>query len=87
MERDQVLRKLGNLSLLSSSLNSSIRDSDWQTKKSGKGKRHGLDRYAAGLETLAEDLPNETWTESHIHARGQRLAEQAIRIWPHPSKS
>lgn len=87
LERDQVLRKLGNLSLLSSSLNTSIRDGDWQTKRSGKGKRHGLDHYAAGLETLAEDLSNESWTESHIRSRGQRLAEQAIEVWPHPDHS
>jgi len=83
-ERDQVLRKLGNLSLLSSSLNSSIRDGDWPTKKSGKGKRHGLSQYAAGLDTLAEDLSNETWAESDIRSRGQRLAEQAIQVWPYP---
>lgn len=83
-ERDQALRKLGNLSLLSSSLNKSIRDGDWATKKAGAGKRHGLDQYAGGLETLAEDLANETWTEAHIVARGHRLAGQALQTWPWP---
>lgn len=82
--RDQELRKLGNLSLLSSSLNTSIRDADWRTKKAGRNGRHGLDRYAQGLETLAPDLHLDTWDESTIRARGERLAGQALAVWPFP---
>jgi len=83
--RDETLRKLGNLSLLSSKLNTSIRDADWATKKVGRGRSHGLDRYASGLETLAEDLALPVWDEATIRARGDRLAKQALIVWPHPA--
>lgn len=84
--RDQALRKLGNLSLLSSSLNASIRDGNWETKKNGAKKKHGLVRYAQGLDTLAPDLQLTTWNEPTIEARGKRLAEQAVkRVWPYPT--
>ena len=83
-ERDHTLLKLGNLSLLSSSLNSSIRDGDWQTKKTGKGSRHGLLHYAQGLETLTDDLNSDVWNEDLIRSRGVRFSEQAIQVWSHP---
>lgn len=83
-ERDEALHKLGNLSLLSSTLNTSIRDADWQTKKAGTGRQHGLDRYATGLETLVEDLALASWDVEEIGRRGERLAGQALDIWPFP---
>lgn len=84
-ERDQALRKMGNLSLLSSRLNTSIRDADWSTKKAGKGNRHGLSHYAAALETLGTDLQLPAWDEAAIGARGRRLAQQALAVWPRPA--
>jgi hypothetical protein len=81
-ERDGALRKLGNLSLLSTSLNISIRDADWATKKAGSKGKHGLLRYASGLDTLAPDLALDEWNEGTIRARGARLAQQALLVWP-----
>jgi hypothetical protein len=83
-QRDDALRKLGNLSLLSSTLNTSIRDAAWADKKAGRGKGHGLDRFASGLETLAADLAVEVWDEAAIRSRGERLATQATKVWPMP---
>ncbi len=84
-DRDQALLKIGNLSLLSSSLNSAIRDAAWEKKKSGVGARHGLSHYAAGLETLGEYLKLDVWDEDAIQARGEWLAEQAVGVWPSPN--
>ena len=84
-DRDQALRKLGNMSLLSSRLNTSIRDASWATKKAGTGSRHGLDHYAQGLDTLGPDLQLAVWDEGAIEARGERLAKQALKVWPLPS--
>ena len=35
-KRDSILLTLGNLAIIPQSLNASIRDSDWSTKKAGK---------------------------------------------------
>jgi uncharacterized protein DUF1524 len=82
--RDQALKKLGNLSLLASGLNTSVSDSDWIAKKQGAGTHLGLLEYAKGLETLSADLLSPTWDEAHITARGERLADQIIKTWPKP---
>lgn len=83
--RDESLRTLGNLSLLSSKFNTSIRYAPWATKKAGVRNRHGLERYARGLETLADDLERADWDEIAIRERGERLAEQVLGVWPFPT--
>lgn len=83
-QRDQILKKLGNLSLLASGLNTSISDADWSTKKVGSGEHKGLLEYAQGLETLSADLKLDVWDEDKINERGARLAKQAGIAWPAP---
>lgn len=39
--RDRKLLTLGNLTIITQALNASIRDSDWATKKNGKGDKGG----------------------------------------------
>ena len=54
--RDRKLLTLGNLAIITHSLNASIRDADWPTKKQGKGYKDGLALCAAGLATMAGAL-------------------------------
>jgi len=82
--RDRKLLTLGNLALLTASLNSAIRDADWPTKKAGKGRRAGLLRYTSNMETLFDDLERETWDEEAISERGERLAQAALATWALP---
>jgi hypothetical protein len=83
--RDQALRTLGNLTLLSSQLNTSIRDSAWAAKKSGTAERSGLLRYGAGLDIFDPDLDHDEWTVELIGERGRRLAGLAVtEVWPYP---
>lgn len=79
--RDRTLLTLGNLTIITQSLNSAIRDSDWKTKKVGKGDKGGLKKYADGIETLAKYLELENWDENSIRARADDLAETALNIW------
>lgn len=80
--RDYALLTLGNLAIITQSLNASIRDASWATKKAGKGpNRPGLNLCASGLVTLHDALEAETWDEAHITQRASWLWEQAIRIW------
>ena len=54
--RNRKLLTLGNLAIITQSLNASIRDSNWETTKRGKGSNQGLIRYSAGMETLSSYL-------------------------------
>ncbi|WP_300569885.1 DUF262 domain-containing HNH endonuclease family protein [Flavobacterium sp.] len=83
-ERDYRNRKLftlGNLAIITQSLNASIRDSDWKTKKNGKSNKEGLIHYSSGIETLAPYLALEVWNESEIEKRANFLYESAAEIW------
>lgn len=79
--RDSLLLTMGNLAIIPQSLNASIRDGNWQTKKAGKGNNPGLDICAAGLITVHDVLQKEEWTESDIKDRAVWLCEQAMAIW------
>ena len=80
-ERDETLYTLGNLAIITQSLNSSIRDAEWATKKSGKGYRDGLEQCSGGLVTMDGVLAKEDWTEDDIRARATELCELALSIW------
>lgn len=80
-ERNRILLTLGNLTIITQSLNASIRDADWLTKKSGKGNSGGLSKYAAGLDTLFDSLNAPSWDEDTIKERADRLADSALQIW------
>ena len=50
--RDHKILTLGNLAIITSSLNSSIRDAKWSDKLNGRGNKKGLKTYASGLVTM-----------------------------------
>lgn len=79
--RDRKLLTLGNLTIITQSLNASIRDADWQTKKSGKKDKGGLKKYAEGIETLSEYLELDSWDENSIKNRADDLATKALNVW------
>lgn len=81
IKRNRKLLTLGNLTIITQSLNSSIRDSDWQTKKEGKGDKKGLEDYASGLETMNKYLTLSIWDENAINTRAKDLYEIAEKVW------
>ena len=80
-KRDEILLNIGNLTIITQSLNASIRDADWQTKKVGKGKKGGLLDYANDIEIAHEALAKDGWTENDILERQEWLYQKAISIW------
>ena len=80
-KRDSKLLTLGNLAIITQSLNASIRDSDWTTKKTGKKGKPGLNLCAAGLNTLNEALDKAEWNETEIDTRAHWLYEEAAKLW------
>lgn len=79
--RDNKLLTLGNLAIITSSLNSSIRDSSWEIKVNGNDKRYGLIEYSSGLETISRYLAYPEWNEDTISERASTLYEYAQEIW------
>jgi len=80
--RDRILATLGNLTLITKKLNSSIRDSDWATKKIGSGKNKGLNEYAQGIEIFSKYLQRDNWNEGSIKERAKELSNFAVgTVW------
>lgn len=80
VNRNWQLLTLGNLTIITNSLNSSIRDSDWNTKKIGKGRNKGLLEYSAGVEIFNKYLSLHDWNEDSIRDRANFLAEKATQV-------
>ncbi len=80
-ERNIAVNSLGNMMLLPISLNSAISNSDWETKKNGKGKKKGLLEYASDLEIWHGALEKPEWDESAIVERAEWLADKANTVW------
>ena len=82
IERNRRLLTLGNLTMLTSALNTSIRDAAWETKKVGKKDKKGLLHYASGLDTFNMDyLEKPEWNETVIAERAEFLYQQAKEVW------
>lgn len=84
-KRHGKLLTLGNLTIITSALNSSIRDGSWTIKRDGNPskKQPGLKQYASGLETFnSRHLALPEWNEQSIADRADYLFENAVAIWP-----
>ncbi len=81
LERDRLLLTLGNLTIITSSLNTSIRDANWKDKKKGKKDKEGLNKYASGIETFSEFLEKSEWSENVIIERAKFLFQEATTVW------
>lgn len=81
-KRNRKLLTLGNLAIITQSLNSTIKDADWITKRDGKDeKRKGFKNYCAGLETMTQFLSLDEWNEETIKRRAEFLYHKAKEIW------
>jgi len=79
--RDESLLTLGNLTIITASLNSSIRDANWDIKKNGNKKKDGLKAYSKGIRITDKYLNEDDWNESTIHSRANFLYLNAKKIW------
>lgn len=81
INRNRKLLTLGNLAIITSSLNTSIRDASWEIKLKGKGDRGGLKRFSSGLETMGCFIEKPDWNEETINERAKFLYEEALKVW------
>jgi len=73
--REQMIHKVGNLSLLTKKLNPSVSNGPWERKRSEVLKHSALN--------LNRALP-ENWDEEAIQARSEELLKVAVKVWPRP---
>lgn len=79
--RSKKIKTLGNFTMLTQPLNSSISNESWSTKLTGKNN-NGLKVYANGLLTLTGVLDLAIWDEKAIDTRATWLARKAADLWP-----
>ncbi len=77
-KREQFIHTIGNLTLVTSKFNSSVKNSSWQNKKA---KIKEKSRLGFNLELVKEP----EWNEDKIKERSVKLANKINKIWKHPS--
>lgn len=79
LTRDVLKHSLGNLTLLTQKLNSSVSKGPWVQKRPEILKHAKLN-----MNRAFHEMP--LWDEAGIRARSEELAELAVRIWPRPPR-
>lgn len=72
--RNKKLKTLGNLTLITKSLNSSLKNAAWDIKKKA------LKKYSL-LKITTDYIENTEWEETNIDNRANDLATIALKIW------
>ncbi|HYM21089.1 MAG TPA: DUF262 domain-containing HNH endonuclease family protein [Candidatus Kapabacteria bacterium] len=75
VKRNRTLKTIGNLTLLTKSLNSTLRNADWITK------RDALKKYSS-LKITTDYLELTDWNEATIEQRANDLYKAVVKIWP-----
>jgi len=74
IQRNKKLKTLGNLTLVTKSLNSSMKNAGWDKKKKA------LKEFSL-LKITTDYIDNIEWDESKIDGRASDLASMALKIW------
>ena len=81
-DRSHMIKTLGNFTIITQPLNSTVSNDEWSIKLLGKNGKGGLKTYANELLTLAGVLELKIWDEKSIMARSIWLASKACNVWP-----
>ena len=85
-KRKQLIETLGNLTLTTQRLNSSLSNAPWQqadSKAKQPSKRATLRNHSV-LFLNKELVQHDSWSEDAIHERNKQLADVFIEVWPGP---
>jgi hypothetical protein len=77
-QREERINRLGNLTIVTSPLNSSLSNGPWRAKRAALNHHSRL-----LLNGRLSEL--NTWDEEAIDERGAWLADQLIEVWPGPT--
>lgn len=76
--RNEMLHKVGNLSLVTKRLNPSLSNGPWLKKRDKI-----LEHSALNMNRVFQNVTE--WNETQIHKRSMELFKCAIKIWPRPA--
>jgi len=85
-DRSSKIYWIGNMTLLRSRLNSSLRNYDFVKKMNGEGRKKGIKNYA-DLSITKDDIVepfnngNTIWNEKEIKDRTEKLINEIKEIW------
>lgn len=82
--RTQSISSIGNMTLLTSNLNSTLRNLQFSLKVEGQGRRKGIKEYSSlsiTKEIVCEYDQNKIWDERSIRERTNRLILEFINLW------
>lgn len=79
-DRDRLIHTIGNLTLVTGPLNSSLSDVPWSRKREALQEHSVLHLN----KWLVNNGPDE-WDEAAIKKRAVWLHEQAVKVWPRPT--
>jgi hypothetical protein len=81
-ERDALIHTLGNLTLLTSKLNTKVSNGPWLGES---GKRQGLEEHdVLFLNRELLRTAGDNWSDTAIRSRSHEMARAIIEIWPAP---
>lgn len=86
IKRRAFIYNIGNMTLLNSSLNTSLRNYIFEEKVNGKGLKKGMKSYGE-LSITKDDILNAfnsgdlVWNEQKIWTRTNKLYSEVITIW------
>lgn len=78
-DRDRLVHTIGNLTLLTSRLNSKVSNSAWSTKRQALSEHDVLKVNSDLLEAAGP-----SWTDAKARARTEQLIKAILEIWPAP---
>jgi hypothetical protein len=82
LERDRLVQTLGNLTLLSTKLNSSVSNGPWLGEG---GKRAALnEKDVLLLNSKVQEVGKDGWSEELIRSRTEELTSMILDIWKVP---
>lgn len=78
--RESLIRTIGNLTLITPNLNSSLSNDPWEKK------REALQDHSVLFinKTLLQESEGVAWDEKTIQARSQSMAKIIAQVWPGP---
>jgi hypothetical protein len=79
--RDTVIHTLGNLTLLTMSLNPSIGNAGY-----GEKRQEILKHSELALNRYFHDKDRDEWNEDKIAKRADELFTVAVKVWPYPPR-